>query len=104
MEGCAALAFLAGVTWAALGPAALFQHSSPLARLFNRVTLALKPGRQGSMVKYVRVGLRCDALRKECLADVRQWPGCETIGGIQIIRSNKPGGFPVRITLYGKAE
>jgi hypothetical protein len=26
------------------------------------------------------------------------------VGGIQIIRSNKPGGFSVRVTLYGKAD
>ena len=56
------------------------------------------------MVKNMTVGLRYDALRKECLAAVRQWPGCETIGGIQIIRSNRPGGFSVRITMYGKAQ
>jgi hypothetical protein len=35
---------------------------------------------------------------------VRQWPGCETVGGIQIIRDNTPGGFSVRGTLYGKAD
>jgi hypothetical protein len=44
------------------------------------------------------------ALRKECLAAVRQWPGCETISGIQIIRDNTPSGFSVRVTLYGKAD
>ena len=44
------------------------------------------------------------ALRKECLEAVRQWPGCETVGGIQIIRSNKPRDFSVRVTLYGKAD
>ena len=44
------------------------------------------------------------ALRKECLEAVRQWPGCETVGGIQIIRENTPGGFSVRGTLYGKAD
>ena len=44
------------------------------------------------------------ALRKESLDAVRQWPGCETVGGIQIIRSNKPGDFSVRVTLYGKAD
>jgi hypothetical protein len=43
------------------------------------------------------------ALRKECLDAVRQWPGCETIGGIQIIRQND-GGFSVRVTLYGNAN
>jgi hypothetical protein len=26
------------------------------------------------------------------------------VGGIQIIRSNKPGGFSVRVTLYWKAD
>jgi hypothetical protein len=31
-------------------------------------------------------------------------PGCETVGGIQIIRSNRPGRFSVRVTLYGKAD
>jgi hypothetical protein len=43
------------------------------------------------------------ALRKACLDAVRQWPGCETISGIQIIRQND-GGFSVRVTLYGSAD
>jgi hypothetical protein len=50
------------------------------------------------------VGLSYAALRKECLGAVRQWPGCETVSGIQIIRDNTPGGFTVRVTLYGKAD
>jgi hypothetical protein len=44
------------------------------------------------------------ALRKECLEAVRQWPGCETVSGIQIIRDDVAGGFTVRVTLYGKAD
>jgi hypothetical protein len=58
------------------------------------------------MVKfhYSTVGLNYAALRKECLEAVRQWPGCESIAGIQIIRNNRPGSFSVRITLYGKAD
>ena len=56
------------------------------------------------MAKRKTVGLNYGALRKECLEAVRQWPGCETAGGIQIIRSNKPGRFSVRVTLYGKAD
>jgi hypothetical protein len=43
-------------------------------------------------------------LRKECLEAVRQWPGCETISGIQIIRENTTSGFSVRVTLYGQAD
>jgi hypothetical protein len=50
------------------------------------------------------VGMSYGALRKECMEAVRQWPGCETVGGIQIIRNNTPGGFTVRVTLYGKAD
>jgi hypothetical protein len=50
------------------------------------------------------VGMSYGALRKECLEAVRQWPGCETISGIQIIRENSPSGFSVRVTLYGKAD
>ena len=56
------------------------------------------------MAKFKTVGLSYGALRKECIEAVRQWPGCETVGGIQIIRSNKPGGFSIRVTLYGKAD
>ncbi len=40
------------------------------------------------------------ALRKECLNAIRQWPGCETVGGILIVRTNN-GRFLVRATLYG---
>ena len=56
------------------------------------------------MPKFETVGLGYGALRKECLETVRQWPGCETVAGIQIIRDNTPAGFSVRVTLYGKAD
>jgi hypothetical protein len=59
---------------------------------------------QGAMTKFKTVGLSYAALRKECLEAVRQWPGCETVSGIQIIRNNTPGGFLVRVTLYGNAD
>lgn len=56
------------------------------------------------MAKLPTVGLSYGALRKECLDAVRQWPGCETVAGIQILRENSPGGFSVRVTLYGEAD
>jgi hypothetical protein len=56
------------------------------------------------MVKSETFGLSYGALRKECLEAVRQWPGCETVGAIHIIRDGRPGGFSVRVTLYGKAK
>lgn len=55
------------------------------------------------MAKWVTEGLSYAALRKECLNAVRSWPGCETIGGIQIVRE-KDDGFSVRVTLYGTAK
>jgi hypothetical protein len=56
------------------------------------------------MVRSQTVGLSYEALRKECVEAIRQWPGCETVGAIQIIRERTPGGFSVRVTLYGKAD
>jgi hypothetical protein len=38
------------------------------------------------------------------LEAVKQWPGCETIAGIQIVRDNTSRGFSVRVTLYGEAD
>jgi hypothetical protein len=55
------------------------------------------------MPKAVTKGLTYATLRKECLDAVHQWPGCETVSGIQIIRQNN-GAFSVRVTLYGMAE
>jgi len=56
------------------------------------------------MRNFKTIGLSYGDLRKDCLAAVRQWPGCETVSGIQIIRDNSPAGFSVRVTLYGQAE
>jgi hypothetical protein len=56
------------------------------------------------MAKLNTVGLDYTALRKECLETVRQWPGCESIAGIQILRGKRIGNFSVKITLYGNAN
>lgn len=56
------------------------------------------------MARSGTVGLDYGALRKECLEAVRQWPGCETVGAIQIVRNKTPGSFSVRVTLYGKSD
>jgi hypothetical protein len=63
----------------------------------------IEPG-AGSMTRLKTVGLSYGALRKECLEALKQWLGYETVGGIQIIRDNSPGGFSVRVTLYGEAH
>jgi hypothetical protein len=56
------------------------------------------------MAKFKTAGVSYGDLRKQCLEAIRQWPGCETISGIQIIRDNSPAGFSVRVTLYGEAD
>jgi hypothetical protein len=55
------------------------------------------------MAKLLTTGMNYAELRKKCLDAVGQWPGCETVTGIQIIRGNKDR-FSVRITLYGTAD
>ncbi len=55
------------------------------------------------MANAITTGMSYAELRKMCLDAVRQWPGCETVTGIQIIRANT-GRFSVRITLYGRAN
>jgi hypothetical protein len=56
------------------------------------------------MVKFKTVGVTYADLRKDCLETVRQWPGCESVSGIQIVRENSAAGFSVRVTLYGQAD
>ena len=56
------------------------------------------------MAKSQTVGLSYGALRKECLEAIKHWPGCESVGAIQIIRDKMRGGFSVRVTLYGQAD
>ena len=58
----------------------------------------------GQLAKVRTIGLSYKDLRKECLEAVRQWPGCETISALHIIRGTTPGGFSVLVTLYGKAD
>lgn len=55
------------------------------------------------MAKFSTPGISYVALRKECLDAIKQWPGCETVAGIQLVRQNN-GDFLVRITLYGEAN
>jgi hypothetical protein len=56
------------------------------------------------MIKINRTTVTYYNLRKECLEAIRQWPGCETVAGIQLIRDNSPAGFSAKITLYGRAD
>ena len=54
------------------------------------------------MAKFEKSLMSYAKLRKECLGAIKQWPGCETVSGIQLVRENN-GHFSIRITLYGSA-
>jgi len=56
------------------------------------------------MIGLKRTTVTYTVLRKQCLHAIQQWPGCETVSGIQLIRANSPSGFSLRVTLYGTAE
>ena len=68
-----------------------------------RDTFAVCLSEVARMAKSVTAGLSYADLRKACLNAVRSWPGCETIGGIQITRQ-KTVSFSVRVILYGNAK
>jgi hypothetical protein len=54
------------------------------------------------LLRYTTAISRADLIR-DCLNQIRQWPGCETIGAIEIIDDLK-GGFAVEITDYGMSR
>lgn len=56
------------------------------------------------MVRFNKVGVTYADLRAQCLDAIRQWPRCQTVSGIQIIRDTSAAGFSVRITIYGDAH
>jgi hypothetical protein len=56
------------------------------------------------VITLVRTKIKYSELRRICLADIRQWPGCETVAGLQLVRNASPSGFSLTITLYGLAD
>jgi hypothetical protein len=54
------------------------------------------------LLRYTTAISRADLIR-DCLNQIRQWPGCETIGAIEIHDDFK-GGFVAKITNYGKSR
>ena len=55
------------------------------------------------MVKDTRTEISYADLRQQCLEAIKQWPGCETVTGIQLIRDGSRAGFSVKVTLGGRA-
>jgi hypothetical protein len=42
-------------------------------------------------------------LTRDCLQELRMWPGCETVGGVAVL-GELGGRFMVRVTDYGLAK
>jgi hypothetical protein len=54
------------------------------------------------LLRYTTAIGRADLMR-DCLAQIRQWPGCETVKEIEIIGDSK-GSFAVQIVDYGHSR
>jgi hypothetical protein len=54
------------------------------------------------LLRYTTAVSRADLIR-DCLHQIRQWPGCETIKAIEI-HDDPKGGFAVKITDYGTSR
>jgi len=48
------------------------------------------------------VGISREDLTRECLGELRLWPGCETVAGIAVLL-NDGGKFTVHVVGYGSA-
>jgi hypothetical protein len=51
-----------------------------------------------------RTDINYASLRKECLYAIKNWPGCESVAAIQLVRNGSRAGFSIKVTLPGEAE
>jgi hypothetical protein len=49
------------------------------------------------------VGIGRADLARDCLQQIRLWPGCETVEGLGVL-GDLHGGFSVHVTEYGAAK
>jgi hypothetical protein len=62
-------------------------------------------GTEAPPMGFVRftAGISRSDLTRDCLQDLRLWPGCETVWGVAVLA--QPGGrFTVHVTDYGLAK
>jgi hypothetical protein len=50
-----------------------------------------------------KAGITREDLTRECLRDLRLWPGCETVEGLAVL-INDDGRFTVHVAEYGSAK
>lgn len=49
------------------------------------------------------MGIRRADVTRDCLCELRLWPGCESVAGIAVL-SDSPGNFTLHVTDYGAAK
>lgn len=49
------------------------------------------------------VGISRSDLTRDCLQQIRLWPGCETVEGLGVL-GDLQGGFSVHVIKYGAAK
>jgi hypothetical protein len=48
-------------------------------------------------------GISRDDLARDCLRELQQWPGCETVESVAVLADTR-GKFAVRVVAYGLAS
>jgi hypothetical protein len=51
----------------------------------------------------ITIGISREDLTRDCLRDLRLWPGCETVKGVTVL-ADGGGKFTVHVTEYGLAK
>ena len=49
-------------------------------------------------------GITREDLTRECLRELRLWPGCETVEGLAVLAGATRGKFTVHVVEYGSAK
>ena len=51
----------------------------------------------------LKTGVTREELTRDCLKDLRLWPGCETVDGIAVLADGH-NKFTVHVVAYGRAK
>jgi hypothetical protein len=70
----------------------------------NKSSLLRAPDLIVETGQLARTDINYASLRKECLYAIKNWPGCESVAAIQLVRNGSRAGFSIKVTLPGEAE
>jgi hypothetical protein len=67
------------------------------------VLLIMRRGLPAMAFVRFTTGIAREDLMRECLRELRMWPGCETVAGVAVL-ADGGGKFTVRVVEYGLAK